>query len=160
MSVEGEKARRSALKMLDRRAYSARELVQRLVKRGHDEETSQACVRALAEAGAVDDRALGESVARAELARIPAGRALLEMKLVRRGIDRALAGEIVREALSARAADEDAEDVARRHLKSLAPTLGLDAVRRRLYGKLARRGFAPDVARGAVERVVDGLNTD
>ncbi len=160
MSAEGEKARRAALKMLDRRAYSARELAQRLVKRGHDPDVSQACVQALVGSGAVDDRALGESVVRAELARVPAGRALLEMKLVKRGIDRELAGEIVREALSARAADEDAEDVARRHLRGLAPTLGLDAVRRRLYAKLARRGFPPDVARGAVERVVEGLSTD
>ncbi|MFI4896938.1 MAG: hypothetical protein ACIARR_03850 [Phycisphaerales bacterium JB059] len=50
--------------------------------------------------------------------------------------------------------------MARRHLRSLAPTLELEAVRRRLYGKLARRGFSPDVARGAVERVTRELGVD
>lgn len=160
MSAEREKARRAALKMLERRAYSARELIQRLGRRGHDEDTSADAVAALAASGVVDDRALGESVVRSELARVPAGRALLEMKLVKRGIDRELAVEIVRGALSERASDDDAEDVARRHLKSLAPTLELEAVRRRLYGKLARRGFSPEVARGAVERVTRELCVD
>lgn len=160
MSGAVEKARRAALRMLERRAYSCRELVDRLERRGHDREAGEAGVRALVDAGIVDDRALGESMVRAELARIPAGRALLEMKLVKRGIDRELAAEIVREALSERTSDEDAEEVARRHLRSLAPTLELEAVRRRLYGKLARRGFAPDVARGAVERVTRELGVD
>lgn len=160
MSAEREKARRAALKMLERRAYSARELIQRLGRRGHDEDASADAVAALAASGVVDDRALGESVVRSELARVPAGRALLEMKLVKRGIDRELAVEIVRGALSERASDDDAEDVARRHLKSLAPTLELEAVRRRLYGKLARRGFSPEVARGAVERVTRELCVD
>ncbi|MFI4897946.1 MAG: regulatory protein RecX, partial [Phycisphaerales bacterium JB059] len=123
MSGSSEKARRAALRMLERRAYSRRELVDRLERRGHDREAGEEAVRALADAGIVDDRALGESVVRAELARVPAGRALLEMKLVKRGIDREMASEIVREALAERASDEDAEEVARRHLRSLAPTL-------------------------------------
>lgn len=160
MSIEREKARRAALKMLERRAYSARELAQRLARRGHDDDPSEQAVSALVASGVVDDRALGESVVRAELARVPAGRALLEMKLVKRGIDRELAAEIVRGALCDRASEDDAEAVARRHLKSLAPTLELDAVRRRLFGKLSRRGFSPEVARGAVERVTREMSID
>ena len=160
MSESVERARRAALKMLERRAYSAHELQQRLVRRGHEASASEEGVRALVRAGVVDDRALGESVVRSELARAPAGRALLEMKLVKRGIERELAAAIVQEALEARTTDEDAAEVARRHLKSLAPTLGLDAVRRRLYGKLSRRGFSPEVARAAVERVTREMSID
>jgi len=157
MDIEAQRARRAALKMLERRAYSVRELIQRLEKRGHEPASGEPAVRDLERAGIVDDRALGESVVRAELSRAPAGRVLLEMKLVKRGIDRGLAGEIVVEALSERLADEDADEVARRHMKSFPASLGRDGVRRRLYGKLARRGFSPEVARGAVERVTAGL---
>ena len=160
MDGEALRARRTALKMVDRRAYSARELVQRLEKRDHETADAETAVRDLERAGIVNDRTLGESVVRAELSRSPAGRVLLEMKLVKRGIDRVLAGEVVAEALGERASDEDADEVARRHMKSFAPSLGREAVRRRLYGKLARRGFSPEVARGAVERATEGLGVE
>ncbi len=160
MNEESERARRVMLKMLERRAYSRRELVDRAVRKSCERGASEDAAEELARAGIVNDRALGESVVRVELGRLPAGRALLEMKLVKRGIDRSLASEIVREALAERQTDEDADEVAKRHMKSFSPTLGREAIRRRLYGKLARRGFSPEVARAAAERAMRGLGDE
>lgn len=140
--------------MLERRAYSRRELVDRLVRKEFDEPVARECVGALVGAGLVDDRRLAESVVRLELERTPAGAGLLEAKLARRGIERGMASEVVREALRGRSARDDALTVARKRARALADGLSHEARWRRLMGALSRRGFGAEEAREAVDAVL------
>ncbi|MEZ6243019.1 MAG: regulatory protein RecX [Phycisphaerales bacterium] len=150
-----ETARREAVKLLERRALSRRELRDKLLKRGHDADTAQRVIGALASAGLVDDRALSESIVRVELSRLPAGAAMLEAKLARRGIEREIGESVVREALRGRLGADDAEAVASKRMRALPRTLPEEVIRRRLLGALSRRGFSHEDALAALDRVLD-----
>lgn len=149
-----EAARRDAVAMLEHRALSRAELRAKLHARGHDEPACDRVLESLGAAGLVDDRALGESIVRLELRRLPAGAALLEAKLARRGIGPETAASVVREALRGRRVAEDADAVARKRVRTLPRTLPPEVARRRLLGVLSRRGFEAEDALGAVERVL------
>lgn len=106
---------------------------QKLSRRGHGPDEVDAAVRRLREHGYLDDGAF----ARALVERRAAGRgeALIAAELAAKGIDR----ELSEEALAHLGHVQQVE--AARALARRSP--GLDAGR--LAGRLARRGFAPEV---------------
>lgn len=140
-------ARICALRLLAVRPRTEHELRQRLrMKRCAQEAIDLAITRLLA-AGLIDDASAAESAVRSQLARGPAGPRLLEMKLRTRGVRDQTARRVVTEALADRDLRADAERVARSHAKSVPARLDKRATERRIYGKLARRGFDPDLCR-------------
>ena len=91
----------------------------------------------------LDDEAFGRMVIRSELSRKAAGPRLLSQKLWQKGIDRKLAERLIAEAVRPGDQTEEATELARRRLRTMA-RLDPAARKRRLYGLLARRGFGPD----------------
>jgi len=144
---------RSAVRLLASRMRSRAGLVQALVRRGHDAPTAEACAEDYAERGAINDARFAEVVVRNELARKPAGRRLLEAKLHAKGVRGEPAGRAVEAALADRDELADARQVARASARSIRDGTEPDVFRRRLSGRLARRGFSGEVVR----RVVDEL---
>ena len=144
---------RTAVRLLAARMRSRSGLIQALTRRGHDRTTASACADEHARRGAVDDARFAEVVVRNELARKPAGRRLLEAKLRTKGVSGEAAGRAVEDALADRDELEDARAFARGSMRSFRSGADPDAVRRRLSGRLARRGFSGEVVR----RVVDEL---
>lgn len=151
------KARRYAAALLGRRAYSRKNLVDRMIRKGFSSSVAARVADRFVAAGALDDAALAAAMARAEIARKPAGPFLLEMKLVSKGIDRATAKHAVSEALADRDLAADAFALATRRLAVMSPSLQDTTRRRRVYAALARRGFSPDLCRVAVERAMGGM---
>ena len=79
---------------------------------------------------------------------------LLKQKLFAKGLDAQLIDELVARATSD--PEEQAAgalEFARKKARTLSH-LPAQTQKRRLYGQLARRGFAPDAIRAAIENVV------
>ncbi|HEX7049442.1 MAG TPA: RecX family transcriptional regulator [Longimicrobiales bacterium] len=162
------KAREAALQLLAYRSRTEAELRRRLLHKEFPADVVDACVGDLAERGFVDDGEFAAAFVRDRVRSRPRGGRRLVQELRARGVDREMAEETVERALRQEDVTEDslareaAEAWARRALagRSLGGPHGDDArrARRRLYGYLARRGFAPDAIRAAMDAVLAGAS--
>ena len=156
MSVgdEHSRARRYASRLIARRAYSRRAIADKIVGHGFGADLARRIVDDFTRVGVLDDDALAESLVQAELSRRPAGRSLLEKKLLARGIDGGTARRAVQRALENRDLVADAAQFARVRASAMPASLDETTRRRRLYAALARRGFDPDTCRVAAEHAL------
>ena len=149
-------ALRAGLRLVGSRQRTRRDVLDRLVRKGHSREAATAAVERLAGQGLIDDAAAGAAAAESMLARRPAGARAIEAKLRRIGLEGERARAMAREAVSGRDEVGDAEAVARDHARKLPAGLEAAAKRRRIMGRLARRGFGTEACIAAVERVLGG----
>jgi regulatory protein len=161
---QGYRARDAALTLLAQRARSRAELRRRLARKEIDGPAIDSTLAWLEERGWVDDATFAESFIRDRLRLRPRGRVGLLQELRRKGVDDAVAEAAVERVLGeegvdeARLALETAEAWARRNRAAVnRARRSRDErlrARRRLYGHLARRGFAPDAVRAAIAGVL------
>lgn len=138
-----------ALRLLSRRAYSAAELTERLARREVPPEQIATTLAWLQDKQLLSDEQVAASVVRLSVRH---GRFWLQGKLHQRGI----AKETAEQALAARSAADDQELAlaeARRQSTALAG-LPRELQRRRLTGRLLRRGFAATVVRDVCRQVL------
>lgn len=133
---------------LSRRARSAHELERWLLQRGFDRGDVTDAVQRLTEIGAIDDSQFARAFARSRALGKGMSKRRLQQELSRRGVDSRMATAAIADVLEEESVDERAllETAAR---KKLAVLRGQepDAVRKRLYGYLARRGYdSADIA--------------
>lgn len=95
-------------------------------------------------------------VVRSQLSRKPAGRRLLAGKLREKGIEQSIIDTVLDEALEDRDPIEDARKLAGQAARSISDRHEAGVRKRRITGRLARRGFDFDVIR----KVVDELDLD
>lgn len=135
---ERARAREAALRLLDARARSSRELVDRLIRKSFGREAAEHVVGELTETGLVDDREFARLWAEERMRLRPVGRLRLARELALKGVSR----EIIEDVLDASYAEHPETELARRVAcarRSRGPVDG--AARRRLYSLLLRRGF-------------------
>ena len=142
-----------ALNMLASRARSSRELERLLVRKGEEPRHVRAAIDRLQAAGFLDDAAFARQVARSRLSGAGHSARRVRQELARKGVERTVADDSVREVVADEEIDEQSLALAAaekklRSLRGLEP----DVRRRRLYAFLARRGFAPDSIRVALDR--------
>ena len=158
--VEGgvgiDKAMRSAMTRLSRRAMSGWMLRGKLKTAGHTHAVIHQVLERLAELDLLDDEQFGRSLVRETMARKPAGPALLKQKLFQKGIRGALADRLVAEATADTESQHDAAIAFARKKAASMASLDKTTRDRRLYGQLARRGFDPDTIRAALDAVKQG----
>jgi len=145
-----------ALGLLAVRQRTRRELERRLVHAGFDRGEVDAELQRLEVVGLVDDQAFAAAVVESRIGRRGESRRAVAGRLAAAGVDRSA----VELALEDAPGDDDS--VAERVAAERAGRLrGLDpqVAYQRLSGFLARRGFAPDVARHAARRALD-LNVE
>ena len=136
--------RQKALEILSRRPYSRRELKDKLLRRGTDEQSAEDCIAWLDEHGFLDDGEYAGAVARHYSAKgYGAGRVKTELR--RRGIERELADETLAE-LPGNTEKIDAY-IARR----LNDPKDRDSVRK-IGAALFRRGYSWEEIRAALRR--------
>lgn len=157
-------ARDAALALLAQRARSRAELRRRLARREIPEPAIDATLAWLEERGWVDDAAFAASFVRDRLRLRPRGRVGLLQELRRKGVADAVAEAAVDRVLAEEGVDETrlARDTAEAWARRNRPAVKRAGrsrderlrARRRLYGHLARRGFAPDAVRAAIAAVL------
>lgn len=125
---------------------------ERLGRKGFGSSTVEALIEELKRKGLLDDEKFARYFATAKSLSKPVGRRLLLRELIQKGIPPALADRATEEATSETDELETVRELASQrlsHMKGL-PT---QAVQRRLFGFLSRRGFSAEV----VYRVVREL---
>ena len=130
---------------LGRRARSAHELERWLLQRGFEHVDVADAVAQLTEIGAIDDSQFARAFARSRALGKGMSRRRLTQELARRGVARPMADAAIADVMDEESVDERAL-LAAAARKKLAVMRGQDpeTVKRRLYGYLARRGYASD----------------
>jgi regulatory protein len=148
---QASRATEAALVFLSYRPRSEKEVRDRLRRGGFEQDAIEHAIARLHEWRYLDDADFARRWVENRTAHRPRGRRLLQQELRHKGID----VEIAREAIDDADLDETgaAEALARRRLPAYA---GDDpaALRRRLGAYLARRGYAYDVIRIALDRAL------
>ncbi len=136
--------RQKALEMLSRRPYSCRELKDKLLRRGTDEQSVDECISWLDEHGFLDDGEYAGAVARHYSAKgYGAGRVKSELR--RRGIERELADETLAEL------PENTEKIDAYIARRMSDPKDRDNVRK-IGAALYRRGYSWEEIRAALRR--------
>lgn len=162
---EGVRAREAAVNLLAHRARSREELRRRLSRKEFPDAAIAETLAWLEERGYVDDRGFAEAFVRDRLRLRPRGRVGLIQELRTKGVDADIAEAAIVAVMDAEEVDEvglareAAEAWARKNRSALRKARGSREARlrarRRLYGHLARRGFAPDAVRLAIGSILD-----
>ena len=129
-------ARNRAMELLSRRPMSEKELVDKLIRKGEDQETAADCARWLREKGFLDDESYAAAVARHYAAK-GYGPGRVRAELSRRGVDRAMPDNTDRldRFIAARRTDpEDRDQI------------------RKVSAALCRRGYSWEEIRSALRR--------
>jgi len=140
-----------ALGLLAVRQRSRRELERRLVQSGFEAEAVGAELERLQQVGLIDDEAFARAVVESRVGRRGESRRAVAGRLALAGVDRTLAGEVLDETGIDEQAVADQLAVTRSsRLSGVEPQVAFQ----RLAGFLARRGYAPEVARRAARRAL------
>jgi regulatory protein len=151
-AADEEAAYRTVLRSLERRPFAARDLVRRLVLKGHPPEAAAVAVERAGRAGLMDDARFALHYIETRAAR---GRGPLRLRrdLAALGVERVVVDAALAEAFGPDGANAPSvEALARKRLDQLRG-LPKPVRRRRLLAFLARRGFADE----SVHRVVMAL---
>ena len=131
-----------------------RDLTRWLLQRDHPADEVAAAIELLISRGLLNDATYATMFARSRFTTHHMSRRRIAAELSKRGVDRASADAAINEVIVDENVDEaamvDAAAVKKfRTLETLEP----DVRRRRLYGFLARKGYAPDLVRAAVGKL-------
>ena len=138
------------MQRLSRSARTVLDTRRALQRRGHDEAVIDRVITALVADGILDDKQFASSAAAALARRSPAAARFLEERLRRHGVPDAEAAEAAAEA--AGNPIEAATVVAARAIRSLASCTP-ETRKRRIQGRLIRRGFDRDVIAEVMRRI-------
>ena len=137
-------ARNRAMELLSRRPMSEKELIDKLIRKGEDEETAADCARWLRENGFLDDESYAAAVARHYAAK-GYGPGRVRAELSRRGVDRELWDDTIE------AMPENSEKMDRFIAARLTDPEDREQVRK-VSAALYRRGYSWEEIRSALGR--------
>ncbi|WP_119068018.1 regulatory protein RecX [Rubrobacter indicoceani] len=136
-------AMRRAFNLLSYRARSRGEIRDRLAsKHDHKAEIIDSVLVRLEELGYLDDKEFARSVARQKAGKYGPRRIAAELQ--RAGVSKETVGEVVEEEFSGRDEFEEARKAVHSRYNT-EDVGGGDALARKVYGFLARRGYSPEV---------------
>ena len=137
-------ARNRAMELLSRRPMSEKELVDKLIRKGEDEETARDCARWLREEGFLNDESYAATVARHYAAK-GYGPGRVRAELSRRGVDRELWDGTIE------AMPENTEKLDRFIAARLTDPEDREQIRK-VSAALYRRGYSWEEIRSALRR--------
>ena len=132
----------AALRLLEARPRSEHEIRDRLRRKQYLPEQIDRVLLRLRDLGLLDDTQFARQWVSNRAATKPKGAAALRSELIGKGVDRAIAAEVVSSALDREAEAAACEEVARRAMARYASVPEWQAFQRKLGGLLQRRGFA------------------
>lgn len=145
-------AKERALRLLENRQMSRKELTDKLTRKGESAEAAEAVAELMERVGAIDDREYARTVVR-HYARKGYGVGRIKSELIRRGIDR----ELWEEALSEMPETDDTLDtLIQNKLRGREPDKNEV---KKLTDMLLRRGFSWGEIKGALGRYDELLET-
>ncbi len=140
-------ALRYALRLINVRDRTEKEIVQRLTDRGFSTETVESVVERLKHSGLVDDRRAAEGLINYGIRVKGLGLKALQRLCAERGVDET----IVKELLTRYDEQQRAEELVLKKLKKMNG-LSIQKKWQRLYGYLYRRGYSSEVIRKVLSK--------
>ncbi len=131
---------------LARYPKSKRQCVDHFTRKGYPEKVIRSFLPKLREEGYLDDREVALQHIRRRVGSKPRGKSKLTAELVEKGIDAELARQVVNEEVP----PEREEEMARRYCRDHG-----DLPRRKLAGRLSRRGFPSGLIRRLLSEFAD-----
>ncbi|MDO8281705.1 MAG: regulatory protein RecX [Thermodesulfovibrionia bacterium] len=141
-------AKSSALRLIDYRPRSRKEMIQRLKLKGFEDDEINGTIEYLERAGLINDEILADGLLKHAIERKLLGKRGAELFLYKRGIERNLISKVI-SSHTKENEDEAAKKLLEKKLRTLSKQPE-EVIKRRLYGMLQRRGFASDVIKAAV----------
>lgn len=141
-----------ACRWLSYRSRTEAEVRKKLLANSYDPSVVDEVIRWLLEYRYLNDRGIAETLVETLRRRGLVSKAMLQRRLLTRGIDPALAKEVTTEALEGIDESAEAMALAEKKMKTLA-RLPPDTARRRLAGFLSRRGFSADSIYKVLDRI-------
>ena len=146
---ESRHAMEQAVRMLEVRDRSTKEIENKLLGVGYSQQSAQAVCRKLTLAGYLDDRRYARSALDRLGKKFGAIRQRRELQM------KGISPDLIAELLEERDPDTQLENAVRLAQKALRGKAGEpNALYRRMYGTLARRGYPPDLVRKALEIIL------
>ncbi len=144
LKLDAKAAKLAAFELLAMKAWSARELIGRLRRRGAPAEIARAVVDELQTRGYIDDQAFARFWAESRARGRRVGSRRLRQELVQKGIPNAVAGPAIEAAFLEVAEAERCLEAGRRRLPALLRA-ARERVAPRLRDYLLRRGYPPNL---------------
>lgn len=141
-------AKSYALRLIEYRPRSRKEMLQRLKIKGFDDEEINGTIAYLERAGLINDEILADGLLKHAVEKKLLGKRGAELFLYKRGIERGLISKVI-SSHTKENEDEAAKKLLEKKLRTLR-SQPEDVIKRRLYGMLQRRGFASDVIKAAI----------
>ncbi|KFI47278.1 regulatory protein RecX [Bifidobacterium biavatii] len=149
---DADACREAALRLLDAAPRSSGTLREKLADRGYDADVAESVIARLRQVHLIDDEAYARSAVRYCVSRLMGGRGAL-MELSRRGVDRAMAQQVVAQAEAEGMFEEAAWELGRRYAEK---TEGMEPERRRrrFWSAGGRKGHNPDTLRRVAQELL------
>ena len=144
-------AKDAAIKALAARDLTRRELVEYLVAHRHSAAAVEPGITELEVLGLVDDQRVTEAFVRSRMDEGPIARVMVEATLIERGVDQSIVTRVLDSMMQGRDEGSEALELARLRVRTSPARLAPDAIRRRVFAFLTRRGYDEETARHAVE---------
>ncbi|MBX3376619.1 MAG: RecX family transcriptional regulator [Phycisphaeraceae bacterium] len=148
-------AKETAIKAVASRDLTRTEVVELLASKRLGTDVVDAAVAELEELGIVDDRRVAEAYVRSQATGGPVSRVMIEAALIERGVEPGLVASVLHEQMQGREEDMEALELARIRVRTSPAKLSPEAIKRRAFAYLARRGFDEETARQAVETAAE-----
>ena len=149
-------AKDQALKLLANRSYSKKALQDKLIQKGYEGEIAQATAQRMEELGLIDDHAYAQRLA-ADLFRLKQFASdRVAQELLRRGVDRELADEII--APYREDPGQDPRHCVLQYLtRRCKGDIADEKIRRKLVNALQRLGYSYEDIRGGISDYIQWL---
>jgi regulatory protein len=145
--------RQYALRLLTIKDRTTAELVDKLRKKGFDEDVISSITAEMRDLGYVDDKKYAMHFAELRATYDKFGPYRIRVELRKRGIPRDMAEDAVESIFPEGREEANALELANEWIARRGTDDG-EKTARRLYGYLARRGFAPNVVRDTLSKVL------
>lgn len=147
-------AEQSAVNFISYRPRSSKELLDHLVRKGHNKELAAALVRHFESVSLINNLEFARMFVRDKLRRKPTGKALLQRHLVAKGISSVMIDQVLGENVSDEEQRIAAQDLASRRLRLTKRSMTkLDPLKQkqRLTGYLLRHGFSNEIVHKTIQ---------
>lgn len=145
-------AKGAAVRAMARRDLTRQEVTELLGRKGYDEPTIEQAVLELEAEGVVDDARVSGEYARRGSEERGLSRAMIEATLLERGVEAGTVDRALSETLGQRDEKAEALEIARERVRRGRSGLEAEAVIRRVFQFLRRRGYDEDVSLTAAEQ--------
>jgi Uncharacterized protein conserved in bacteria len=151
---EQNKATNCAINQLSFRSRSINEIKNKLKEKGYDDELIENSIEFLSKYGYLNDYEFAKALVKDKQAFKKAGKKLLQQELYKKGIDKALAEQVISESVDDQAEYERAMEIAEKKFRTFGSNEDKNSKYRKLSSLLMRKGYSYDIISNVIKELL------